>query len=73
MHSSKGHAMTAHNHAEHAADCFRCDTTTEDKRAVEIRADTLRHAAQHIPNTYQHGDSPSAWLSRRADEMEAQA
>ena len=35
-------------------------------------ADTLRHAAQLIPSTYQHGDSPSAWLTRRANEMERQ-
>ena len=39
----------------------------------QVRADTLRHAARDIPSTYQHGDSPSAWLTRRADEMEAQA
>lgn len=66
--------MTAHNHAEHVEGCFRCDLSREESTPTtgEVRADTLRHAARDIPNVYQHGDSPSAWLTRRADEEEAQ-
>ena len=66
--------MPAHNHAEHVADCFRCDLSREESTPTtgEVRADTLRHAAQDIPSAYQHGDSPSAWLTRRASQLEDQ-
>ena len=64
--------MTAHSHAEHVAGCFRCDLSREESTPTtgEVRADTLRAAARDIPSAYQHGDSPSAWLTRRADQLE---
>ena len=64
--------MTAHNHAEHVADCFRCDLSREESMPTtgEVRADTLRAAARDIPSAYLHGDSPSAWFTRRANQLE---
>lgn len=38
------------------------------ERDRKLAAATLREAANTIPAVYLNGDSPSAWLDRRADQ-----
>ena len=49
---------------------FHMTTAEYQAWQAQTRADTLRAAARDIPSAYLHGDSPSAWLTRLADEME---